>query len=201
MNPVTEENDQFWSQVDNKDRNIIQNITYNIQDSAISGDLNGTTKPDVTTQQDPPPAQMNINQELSQPEYHNNQQGMPTQTTSSQQYYNNQQQFMPTQIHGQPSTIPITQGIAVGHYPQTSAVTAIVLAALSYVMCGIITAIPAVIVAKGALEITDKNPNHPDAGTAKAALILGWINIGLFAVGIFFWIVLLIVSLSFGSFE
>jgi len=195
---MTNGNDDFWSQADAKEANIIQNITYNIQDSAISGDLNGSAKPDVTTQQ-APPEQININQELSQPQYHNNQQGMPTQNSPSQQYYNNQQQAMPSQIHGQPSTIPISQGIAVGYYPQTSAVTAIVLAALSYVMCGIITAIPAVIVAKGALEITDQNPNHPDAGTAKAAFILGWINIGLFAVGLFFWMIIIVLSVAFGD--
>ena len=196
---MTDENDTFWSQTEGKGQNIIQNITYNIQDSAISGDLNGAAKPDVETQQSPPPAQMNINQELSQPQYDNNQQGMPTQSSPTQQYYSNQQQGMPNQIHGQPSTIPISQGIAVGYYPQTSAVTAIVLAALSYVMCGIITAIPAVIVAKGALEITDQNPNHPDAGTAKAALILGWINIGLFAVGAFFWVVFIMLAVAFGG--
>jgi hypothetical protein len=196
---MTDENDTFWSQTEGKGQNIIQNITYNIQDSAISGDLNVAANPDIETQQNPPPAQMNINQELSQPQYDNNQQGMPTQSSPTQQYYSNQQQGMPNQIHGQPSTIPISQGFAVGYYPQTSAVTAIVLAALSYVMCGIITAIPAVIVAKGALEITDQNPNHPDAGTAKAALILGWINIGLFAVGIFFWIAFLMLAVSFGG--
>ena len=196
---MTDENDTFWSQTEGKGQNIIQNITYNIQDSAISGDLNVAANPDIETQQSPPPAQININQELSQPQYDNNQQGMPTQSSPTQQYYSNQQQGMPNQIHGQPSTIPISQGFAVGYYPQTSAVTAIVLAALSYVMCGIITAIPAVIVAKGALEITDQNPNHPDAGTAKAALILGWINIGLFAVGIFFWIAFLMLAVSFGG--
>ena len=196
---MTDENDTFWSQTEGKGQNIIQNITYNIQDSAISGDLNVAANPDIETQQSPPPAQMNINQELSQPQYDNNQQGMPTQSSPTQQYYSNQQQGMPNQIHGQPSTIPISQGFAVGYYPQTSAVTAIVLAALSYVMCGIFTAIPAVIVAKGALEITDQNPNHPDAGTAKAALILGWINIGLFAVGIFFWIAFLMLAVSFGG--
>ena len=196
---MTDENDTFWSQTEGKGQNIIQNITYNIQDSAISGDLNGAAKPDVETQQSPPPAQMNINQEPSQPQYDNNQQGMPTQSSPTQQYYSNQQQGMPNQIHGQPSTIHISQGIAVGYYPQTSAVTAIVLAALSYVMCGIITAIPAVIVAKGALEITDQNTNNPDAGTAKAALILGWINIGLFAVGAFFWVVFIMLAVAFGG--
>jgi hypothetical protein len=196
---MTDENDTFWSETEGKGQNIIQNITYNIQDSAISGDLNVAANPDIETQQSPPPAQMNINQELSQPQYDNNQQGMPTQSSPTQQYYSNQQQGMPNQIHGQPSTIPISQGFAVGYYPQTSAVTAIVLAALSYVMCGIITAIPAVIVAKGALEITDQNPNHPDAGTAKAALILGWINIGLFAVATFFWIAFFMIAVAFGG--
>ena len=196
---MTDENDTFWSQTEGKGQNIIQNITYNIQDSAISGDLNVAANPDIETQQNPPPAQININQELSQPQYDNNQQGMPTQSSPTQQYYSNQQQGMPNQIHGQPSTIPISQGFAVGYYPQTSAVTAIVLAALSYVMCGIITAIPAVIVAKGALEITDQNPNHPDAGTAKAALILGWINIGLFAVATFFWIAFFMIAVAFGG--
>lgn len=196
---MTDENDTFWSETEGKGQNIIQNITYNIQDSAISGDLNVAANPDIETQQSPPPAQMNINQELSQPQYDNNQQGMPTQSSPTQQYYSNQQQGMPNQIHGQPSTIPISQGFAVGYYPQTSAVTAIVLAALSYVMCGIFTAIPAVIVAKGALEITDQNPNHPDAGTAKAALILGWINIGLFAVATFFWIAFFMIAVAFGG--
>ena len=195
---MTEENDDFWSQTDGKDRNIIQNITYNIQDSAISGDLNGAAKPNTTKQQTPPPAEMNITEELTQPQYDNNQQGMPTQNAPSQQYYTNQQQGVPTQIHGQPSPIPISQGIAVGYYPQTSAVTAIVLAALSYVMCGILTAIPAVIVAKGALEITDQNPNHPDAGTAKAAFILGWVNIGLFIVAGLFWSLIIGLSVAFG---
>ena len=89
---MTDENDTFWSQTEGKGQNIIQNITYNIQDSAISGDLNGAAKPDVETQQSPPPAQMNINQEPSQPQYDNNQQGMPTQSSPTQQYYSNQQQ-------------------------------------------------------------------------------------------------------------
>ena len=194
---MTEEDKGFWSKTDGKDGNITQNITYNIQDSAISGDFNAATKPNTEAQQTPPPAQMNINQELTKPQYDNNQQGMPTQNAPTQQYYSNQQQQVPAEIHGQPTTIPISQGVAVGYYPQTSAVTAIVLAALSYALCGLFTAIPAVIVAKGALEITDKDPNHPDAGTAKAALILGWINIGLFAAGLLFWILILIISIAF----
>jgi len=55
-----------------------------------------------------------------------------------------------------------------------------------------------VIVAKGALEITDQNPNHPDAGTAKAAFILGWVNIGLFIVAGLFWSLIIGLSVAFG---
>ncbi len=89
---------------------------------------------------------------------------------------------MPT-IQGQPSTIPITQGIYSGAIPQTSAITAIILAVLSFTVCGVFAAIPAVIMSKQALQITDNFPNHPDAGMAKAAFIIGWINIALSIIG------------------
>ena len=65
-------------------------------------------------------------------------------------------------------------------------------------MCGLFTAIPAVIMARKALDITDNVPNHPDAGTAKAAFILGWVNIGLFILGILFWLAFFALGLSFG---
>ena len=107
------------------------------------------------------------------------------------------QQPVYTQIDGQPSVIQITQGYTPGFFPQTSAVTAVVLAVLSFALCGIITAIPAVIMARKALDVTDQIPNHPDAGTAKAAFILGWVNIGLFIVGILFWIAFLILGIAF----
>ena len=108
------------------------------------------------------------------------------------------QQIVYTQIDGQPSVIPITQGYTPGIFPQTSAVTAVVLAVLSFALCGIVTAIPAVIMARKALDITDTVPNHPDAGTAKAAFILGWVNIGMFIVGIVFWALFIGLGLAFG---
>ena len=42
---MTDENEDFWSETEGKGQNIIQNITYNIQDSAISGDINNNVTP------------------------------------------------------------------------------------------------------------------------------------------------------------
>ena len=145
--------------------------------------------------QQAPPTQYNINQQVSESQYTNNQQGMPTQIPPTQPNYN--QQGMPNQIHGQPSTIPLNQGISATYFPETSAMTAIILSALSFAMCGIILSIPGVIMARKALDITDQMPNHPDAGTAKAAYVLGWINIGLFIVGSVAIITLTVASLAF----
>ena len=142
-----------------------------------------------------PPTQYNLNQQVSEPQYANNQQGMPTQIPPTQPNYN--QQGMPNQIHGQPSTIPLNQGISATYFPETSAMTAIILSALSFAMCGIILSIPGVIMARKALDITDQMPNHPDAGTAKAAYVLGWINIGLFTVTSVALITLTVASLAF----
>ena len=127
----------------------------------------------------------------------------PEQFSASEQVYSQipgqvyGQQAAYTQIDGQPSVIQITQGYTPGFFPQTSAVTAVVLAVLSFALCGIVTAIPAVIMARKALDITDQIPNHPDAGTAKAAFILGWVNIGLFIVGILFWFAIIILGIAF----
>lgn len=145
--------------------------------------------------QQAPPTQYNLNQQVSEPQYANNQQGMPTQIPPTQPNYN--QQGMSNQIHGQPSTIPLNQGISATYFPETSAMTAIILSALSFAMCGIILSIPGVIMARKALDITDQMPNHPDAGTAKAAYVLGWINIGLFIVGSVAIITLTVASLAF----
>ena len=76
-------------------------------------------------------------------------------------------------------------------FPQTNAVTALVLAILSFAGCGIITSIPALFFALSAKKITDQNPMHPDRGVATAAYITAIINIVistliiLFYVGVF----------------
>ncbi len=72
--------------------------------------------------------------------------------------------------------------------PATSALTALVLAILSLFCGGIFLAIPGLIVANGALAITNQYPNHPDAGSAKAAQVLSWIVIGIYTTIILYFV-------------
>jgi len=73
----------------------------------------------------------------------------------------------------------------VGQYTQTNATLAIIFSAIGAILLvgsgggGICCSIPGVILANGALAITDNQPGHPDAGIAKAAQIIGWIVTGL----------------------
>jgi hypothetical protein len=64
-------------------------------------------------------------------------------------------------------------------FPPTSALAALILACLSFVLCGVFMSIPALIMAGQALQITKNMPGHPDHGTAQAAQIVAWVNIGL----------------------
>jgi hypothetical protein len=69
--------------------------------------------------------------------------------------------------------------------PSTNAIAALVLSIMGIVGnffygLGIFFAIPGLILANGALRITNQFPNHPDAGMAKAAKICAWVGIGLF---------------------
>ena len=79
-----------------------------------------------------------------------------------------QQIFVPG--HGGPGMI----------MPTTNAVLALVLGILGIVACSVCTALPALILANGALATTSQYPGHPDQGLAKAAQIVAWIGIGLF---------------------
>ena len=82
------------------------------------------------------------------------------------------------------------QGQYGGHgamMPTTNAVLALVLSILGIVMCSICTALPGLIVANGALAITNQYPGHPDQGMAKAAQIISWIGIGLFILLVLFY--------------
>ena len=84
-----------------------------------------------------------------------------------------------------PNQIPIQHGMQMGgYYPPTQAVLALVLSILGVVACSICTAIPGLILANGALKVTDSMPGHPDAGMAKAAQVVGWIVIGLTLLGV-----------------
>lgn len=89
------------------------------------------------------------------------------------------------------SSVQVQGNSIVGQYTETNAVMAMILAAVSYFMCGICSAIPAVIMANGALQITRSQPGHPDQGLAKAALIMGWVMIILTVLGIVIWGILI----------
>ena len=56
----------------------------------------------------------------------------------------------------------VSDPAAVGQYPQTQAVVAMVLSVMSIAAgCGLCTAIPGLMMANTALEITSKHPGHP----------------------------------------
>ena len=91
------------------------------------------------------------------------------------------------------SSVQVQGNSIVGQYTETNAVLAMILAAVSYFMCGICSAIPAVIMANGALQITRSHPAHPDQGLAKAAQIMGWVMIILTVLAILMWGILVFV--------
>ena len=84
----------------------------------------------------------------------------------------------------------------VGQYPQTQAVVALVLSVVGLMGFSCCTAIPGVIMASSALEITKQHPGHPDQGLAKAAQIVGWITIGLWIVIIGFYLLMFVVVIA-----
>jgi hypothetical protein len=71
------------------------------------------------------------------------------------------------------------------------AVLSLVLGILSYVCCGIFTAVPAYIIGKKTeREIIASNGTLGGAGLAKAGWILGLVAMILFALGVVLWIIL-----------
>ena len=106
------------------------------------------------------------------------------------------------QMVGQPVVMQQMPGTVVmgGVYPQTSAQTALILSIVSIFVGGICLAIPALIIANGALAITKQMPGHPDAGTAKIAQIISWIIIGIFTLVIGFFVLLIVGAGATGDF-
>ena len=90
----------------------------------------------------------------------------------------------------------------VGQYPQTQATVALVLSIVGLMGFSCCTAIPGVIMASSALEITKQHPGHPDQGLANAAKIIGWISIGLTIafVGLYLLIIIFAVAASAGTY-
>jgi len=99
----------------------------------------------------------------------------------------------PMMIAGSPSSFPV-QPMMGGGIPTTNATLALILSIVSIFAGGICLAIPALIIANGALAVTNQFPGHPDAGNAKAAQVISWIIIGLTALIV----VVVILAISIG---
>ena len=106
----------------------------------------------------------------------------------------------PQQVIGQPSVLVGQPAVGVGvpmgmgGFPATQATIALVLSILGLVGCGVCTAVPGLILANGALAITKQYPNHPDAGSANVAMIIGWIVIALTLIGILIWVFIIVLA-------
>ena len=85
-----------------------------------------------------------------------------------------------------------------GQYPQTQAVVALVLSVVGLMMCGLCTAVPGVIMANTALGTTKQYPGHPDQGLAKAAQVVGWIAVGIWALVAIFYLLMFGVIVATG---
>jgi len=108
----------------------------------------------------------------------------------------------------EPNSAPETvyvQGAPMGQFTQTNAMLALILSivgllATFIVGFGVLLAIPSLILANGALTITNGQPGHPDHGSAKAAQVISWINIALTIIGIIiiiaFLVLFVIVSIA-----
>ncbi|RZD52982.1 MAG: hypothetical protein CXT67_04565 [Methanobacteriota archaeon] len=125
--------------------------------------------------------------------------GQPTQQAPPQPQYGQPPQQM---IMGQPQAAQpqVGMGIPGMGVPATSATTALILSILGLVGCGICTAIPGLIIANQALTITNQYPGHPDGGSAKAAMVISWIVIGLTLVVILFYVVIGVVFVGTSEF-
>jgi hypothetical protein len=96
-----------------------------------------------------------------------------------------QQQYVipPQQITGQPGIGQPAVAMS-GGFPTTNATLALILAIVSIFFGGICLAIPAWIIANGALAIANSHPNHPDISKAKAAKIISVIVTILTVLGV-----------------
>ena len=98
-------------------------------------------------------------------------------------------------VTGQPAQYVVAGGNPMmmgGMFPSTNAMVALILACLSFVSCGCFMSIPALILAQGALQITESMPGHPDQGQAKAAQVVAWVNIAFSIVGALLYMVLIV---------
>jgi len=103
-------------------------------------------------------------------------------------------------VTGQPAQYVVAGGNpmmgGMGMFPSTNSMVALILACLSFVTCGCFMSIPALILAQGALRITESMPGHPDHGQAKAAQVVAWVNIGITIAIVLFYVVMIAIIAS-----
>ena len=90
------------------------------------------------------------------------------------------QQAAQPQIQGQ--VIPMQPMQNMQGFPTTNAMLALILGCVSLVFGGVCLAIPALIIANGALKITSQYPGHPDQSNANIARIISIISIILYSI-------------------
>jgi hypothetical protein len=79
---------------------------------------------------------------------------------------------------------------------ESNAIASLILGIASFVVCPLIPAILAVVFGNKAKEIIARDPSLDGEGMAKAGVILGWVNIGLWGA----LVLLFIVLAAFGGF-
>ena len=98
------------------------------------------------------------------------------------------QQAAQPQIQGQ--VIPMQPMQNMQGFPTTNAMLALILGCVSLVFGGVCLAIPALIIANGALKITSQYPGHPDQSNANIARIISIISIIIYSIFIVIFICL-----------
>jgi hypothetical protein len=85
---------------------------------------------------------------------------------------------------GQPNFYPSPSA---GTESYGKATTSLVLGILGIVICPLILSIIAIVYGNSARKVIDRNPSrYSNRGSATAGIVLGWIGIGLFAVGVIY---------------
>jgi hypothetical protein len=79
------------------------------------------------------------------------------------------------------------------------AIAALILGVLGIVACPLVLSIPAVIVGTQARRRIREDPTLEGESMARVGVILGWVGIGLAALGIVIFIIVLAVGFSSGS--
>ena len=95
----------------------------------------------------------------------------------------------------------VSNPAAVGQYPPTQAIAALILGILGLLGFSCCTAIPGLILAKSAMEVAEQHPGHPDAGMAKAANVISWVSIILTIAVLLLYAVIIVLAIALSGAE